>query len=123
MRQNVGCQWADEERRYVRVVEDLQEPNFFDNGLSVAVRPFGIGWAKAKLRLRLRPDRRELRVGLSITATDLGIKGPYVDARVMYDDAEFDEVGPNLDRILWRGAIGYKRSGFDVQAGVSFLEK
>ncbi|MEQ8278958.1 MAG: hypothetical protein RMA76_32465 [Deltaproteobacteria bacterium] len=102
----------------------LQDPNFLDNRVHAAVQPLELGWVRASARLRIREDRREIRYGASIEANRLGIKGPYLLARIFYDDIEFDDPdGPDLDRILWKGALGFRRFNVDAQAGVRFLER
>ncbi len=102
---------------------DFVDPNFLDNRVSVAWAPWDMGWVRASARLRLRNDRTETRGTLSVTVDELGIEGPYLQGRMVYDDVEFDEAGPDLDRLLWRAAAGYQRFGIDAKVGLSFLER
>lgn len=99
------------------------DPNFLDNRVGVAWAPLKMGWVKASARLRLRNDRRETRGTLSVQVDELGIVGPYVEGRIVYDDIEFKDPGPDLDRLLWRAAAGYQRFGVDAKVGLSFLER
>jgi hypothetical protein len=103
--------------------DEIQDPNFFDNQLTVGVRPLEIGWARGSVRFRLRNDRREMRYGLSVEAHDLGIDGPYLGGHVFYEDVTFETAGPDLDRLLWKAFAGYRGFGLDASAGVSFLER
>ena len=102
--------------------DPIQDPNFFDNQVTVSAAPFELGWVRAHFRFRLRNDRREIRYGLSVEANELGIDGPYLLGRILFEDLSLDD-GKNLDRLLWKAAAGFRRFGIDAQAGVSFLER
>lgn len=103
-----------------------QAPVFIDNRLRLGWRPFNLGWIRAWGRLRLRPDRQERRIGVSIRADRLGLAGLYIDGRVRYEDVEFDsdvDDPPDLDRLRWSAALGYRNYGIDARAGARLVER
>ena len=109
--------------------EDLdadQAPVFIDNRLRLGWRPLNRGWVRLWGRLRSRPDRQERRVGASVRFDRLGIAGLYIDGRVRYEDIDFDDDvddPPDLDRLRWSAAVGYRNFGLDARVGARLMER
>ncbi|MEL6185762.1 MAG: hypothetical protein AAFU79_14160 [Myxococcota bacterium] len=107
-------------------VEEEQAPYFVDNRVRIGWRPFNRGWIRVRGRFRVRPDRQERRLGASLRADRIGIPGLYVDGRVWYDDIEFDEdakEAPDLDRLWWSAALGFRNFGLDASVGVRLIDR
>ncbi len=103
-----------------------QAPTFIDNRLRIGWRPFNLGWIRARGRLRIRPDRQERRIGGSIRADRLGLRGLYVQGRLLYENIAFDQDvqnPPELDRLRWSAALGYRNYGVDAQVGARLIER
>ena len=52
--------------------------------------------------------------------------GPFVAGRVYVDDILMDRTGDDLaavDRLLWSGSGGYRKGGFELEAGASFIDR
>jgi len=105
---------------------ELQDPNFMDNRIKVAVSPFAIGWLRAAVRHRLRPERQELRYLAEIDVNHLIPFGLYVKSQLIWEDIieNVDVSNPKeLDRLLGSIALGYADFGFDVSTGLSYIER
>lgn len=103
-----------------------QAPDFLDNRLRLGYRPFNLGWVRLRGRLRVRPDRQEYRVGGSVIVDQLGLTGLYVQGQLLYEDIVFDddvENPPDLDRLRWSAAAGYRNFGLDAQVGVRLIDR
>ena len=107
-------------------LDEDQAPTFIDQRVRLGWRPFDLGWVRLRGRFRIRPDRQERRIGVAARADKLGIRGLYIEGRLFYDDIVFDEDvdnSPDLDRLWWSAAIGYRNSGLDAKGGVRLLER
>ncbi len=107
-------------------LDEDQAPDFLEHRVRFGWRPLDLGWIRLRGRLRDRPDRQERRVGVSVRADRLGLRGLYVQGRVFYDDIAFDddvEAPPDLDRLWWSAALGYRNYGLDAQLGARLLER
>lgn len=97
----------------------LQEPRFTDARLEGDVGLWKHGWLRPLGRYRIRPDRREVRVGSALDLDDLGVAGPFVSGLVWVDDVE----GEVPDRVLWSASAGWDRGVLELEAGASFVER
>ena len=106
------------------VEDEVQEPNHSDVRLRAAVSPLALGWVRLDSRLRLRPDRSELRLGTRLQARELGVRGLRVDGSVYFDNlfGGSDDVGV-VDRLFWSASAGWSGAGLDVDLGTSFIER
>ena len=107
-------------------VDEEQAPLFFDQRLRLGWRPFDLGWIRVRGRFRTRPDRKEWRAGASLRVDRLGLRGLYVRGRLFYDNIVFDDDvddPPDLDRLWWSAAIGFRDYGLDAQVGARLIER
>lgn len=103
-----------------------EAPKFFDARWSGAYRALDRGWVRARVRARRRGDRTELRFGGALDVDDLGLAGVYMRTWLTFEDVRFDEDAvekPDLDRILWSAALGYRGFDLDVQGGARFIDR
>lgn len=109
--------------------EDLElvDPSFTDLRLRPMVRPLDVGWLRADGRLRLRPDRTELRYGGGLDLDNVGVDGLFARGLLQIDDILRDDSAANdvgaVDRLLWRASAGYSKGGLDLEAGASFIDR
>jgi len=100
-----------------------EAPRFLDNRIDLGWRFFDLGWLRPELRHRIRNDRTELRGGGRLEVDTLGVPGLVLRGRLLYEDVRFDAEGPDLDRLLWSAAVGYKKYGVDAELGARLLER
>lgn len=99
-------------------------PQFIDNRLRVKVRPFGLGWVSPEVRLRIRPDRQEVRVGGNADlapdwAYGLCLRGGFTYEMMV-------KTGTALipaDRSYWSASLGWRWRGFDAAVGASDVQR
>jgi len=104
------------------------DQSFLDNSVRVAYRVLELGWVRGDGRLRSRPDRSELRGGLTldldevvqIETVNIGVRGYLAHEGVSFDDPTGK---PNLDRTLWSASFAVRWKELDTEAGVSFIDR
>lgn len=102
----------------------LVEPGFVDNRVRAGWRPGDLGWLRTDLRWRARPERHELRYGVSADADALPVPGLTARGGVFLDSLVGDPAFARpVDRLFWRAAVGYRDASLDVEVGASFVER
>lgn len=133
-RVRVGAEVHTQEVAVVRVAtitgeersDELVDPRFTDLRLRAEADPLERGWLRADARLRLRPDRTELRTGVGVDATDLGVPGLFAQGSLHLDHLvprAGDAFKAPTDRLFWRGALGVALDAWEISAGASFVER
>jgi len=101
-------------------------PSFVDTRLRAGFRPGSFGWIRPEVRLRVRPDRTEIRWGGGVEALDLGVPGLFVKGR-LYVEHLFASSDPKwtpaVDRLSWSASAGWNWKGFDGEIGASAIER
>lgn len=107
-----------------QVTADGFTPRFIDNRLRIRWRPLGLGWLGPEVRLRIRPDRQEWRLGGFVDlapdwARGVCLRGNYTYEKMVQTGAE---LAPS-DRSYWSASVGWRWRGLDVAAGASDVQR
>ncbi len=107
-----------------QVTADGFTPSFTDNRLRVRWRPFGLGWLGPEVRLRLRPDWNEWRIGANADLAPGWARGVCVRGLFTYEKmaAKGSALAP-ADRSFWSASLGWRGHGLDVALGASDVER
>jgi hypothetical protein len=108
----------------MQVVASEFQPRFIDNRVRIKWRPMALGWLGPEVRLRMRPDWDELRLGgfadLSPEwALGFCLRGSYTYEKMLQLGAA---LAPT-DRSYWSASVGWRGRGLDLALGVSDVER
>jgi hypothetical protein len=100
-------------------------PQYMDNRLRIRVRPLGLGWVTPQVRVRVRPDRDEVRAGIDADlapdwAYGFCLRGGFTYEKMVQTNPAID---PTSDRSYWSASVGWRGRGFDVAVGASDVER
>lgn len=96
-------------------------PNFVDNRVRLKWRPFDLGWVGPEVRVRVRPDRTELRFGGMLDLAPDQARGFCLRASGTYE--KMIGATTEADRGFWSASLGYRRGGLDLQVGASDVQR
>jgi len=101
-------------------------PSFVDTRLRAGFRPASIGWVRPEVRLRVRPDRTEVRWGGGVDVLDVGVPGLFAKGRLYVEHlfgSSDPKWSPGVDRLSWSASAGWNGYGFDGEIGASAVER
>lgn len=125
----VGVQLEDEAGDLTQFRDPGFSPTFTDHRLR-AERRFRLGasngWIRARARYRERADRTERRAGGELQVSNVLIKGASLQLAGFVDQISGRNGNPIVldgDRRSLMATLGYRRAGWNVEAGANWLDR
>lgn len=100
---------------------EIVDPSFSDLRLRAAIGGGSIGFVRPDVRLRLRSDRTEWRIGAAGELHPDSLGGVYALAQGYLEILTDEQAG--IDRSRWKLGGGYERGPALIEAGIGVVER